>query len=226
VVAVKQRELAGRQKELFHFIRKNPGTHLRELQRRLSVSSMGNLEYHIVTLQKLKLVVEKTEGGYKRYYPVHGAVANKELLSFLRQKIPRRIAILILESMRRQGHFSIEGGEEDEGKSESGGDVERTKSEEGKKKPPDDPGKAGEEQAPSDCGMTPFELMGELGLSPSALSYYLSKMRKKGVLRKEKQGKNVFYIVEKPEEVLKLIISYREGFMDGLVDSFMDAWGL
>jgi len=217
VVAVKQKELAGRQKELFHFIRKNPGTHLRELQRRLSVSSMGNLEYHIVTLQKLNLVVEKREGGYKRYYPVHGAVANKELLALLRQKIPRRIAIFILESMRKQGHFTI--GENGEGE-------ERTGNEEDGKKPPDDPEKAGEEQTPADCGMTPFELMGELGLSPSALSYYLSKMRKKGVLRKEKQGKNVFYIVEKPEEVLKLIISYREGFMDGLVDSFMEAWGL
>lgn len=204
MVAVKQKEIAGRQKEIFHFIKKNPGTHLRELQRRLSVSSMGNLEYHIVTLQKLKLVVERTEGGYKRYYPVHGAVANKELLAFLRQKTPRRIVILILEKMRKDGCLEL--GVEDEGF-------------------PCDPEQAGEKQGP-DCGMTPFELMGELGLSPSALSYYLSKMRKKGVLKKEKHGKNVFYVVEKPDEVLKLIISYREGFMDGLVDSFMDAWGL
>ena len=81
-------------------------------------------------------------------------------------------------------------------------------------------------QGVKECGSTPFELMGELGLSPSALSYYLSKLRKQGVLRKEKQGKNVFYVVEEPKEALKLIISYRESFTDSLVNSFMDAWGL
>ena len=205
MVALKQKELAGRQKEIFHFIKKNPGTHLRELQRRLSVSSMGNLEHHMGTLKRLDLVVEKSEGGYKRYYPVHGAVANKELLAFLRQKVPRRIVILILEKMRKDGCLEL--GVEDEGS-------------------PGDPEQGGKEEGSPDCGMTPFELMGELGLSPSALSYYLSKMRKKGVLRKEKHGKNVFYIVEKPEEVLKLIISYRESFVDNLVNSFMDTWGL
>ena len=68
--------------------------------------------------------------------------------------------------------------------------------------------------------------MGELGLKPSALSYYLSKMRKQEVLRKEKIGKNVFYVLVKPEEVLQTLISYRESFMDRLVNSFMEGWGL
>jgi len=68
--------------------------------------------------------------------------------------------------------------------------------------------------------------MGELGLKPSALSYYLSKMRKQEVLRKEKVGKNVFYVLKKPEEVLQTLISYRESFMDRLVNSFMEGWGL
>ena len=200
---MKKKEPAGRQKEIFHFVQKNPGTHLRELQRRLSVSSMGNLEYHIRVLEKLKLVVERREGGYKRYYPVHGAVKNKELLALLRQKVPRRITILILKKMRKSGHLELE-------------DESEPDPEEKKNKEPD----------PADCGATPFELMGELGLSPSALSYYLSKMRKSKVLRKEKQGKNVFYVVEEPQEALKLIISYRESFTDSLVNSFMEAWGL
>jgi len=76
------------------------------------------------------------------------------------------------------------------------------------------------------CGLTPYDLMGELGLKPSALSYYLSKMRKQGVLRKEKVGKNCFYMLKNPEEVLQTLISYRESFMDRLVNSFMEGWGL
>ena len=203
----KEKKLAGRQKELFHFIEKNPGLHLRELQRRLSVSSMGNFEYHIQILHKLKLVMERTEGGYKRYYPVHGAVKNKALLALLRQKLPRRIVILIIEKMRQQGCLEL---------AKLSGDAAEEDETAAKEKP------AGAKE----CGSTPFELMGELGLSPSALSYYLSKLRKQGVLKKEKQGKNVFYVLEEPKEALKLIISYRESFTDGLVNSFMDAWGL
>lgn len=206
----KRKELAGRQKELYQFIGKNPGLHLRELQRRLEVSSMGNLEYHIQMLEKLKLIVEKTEGGYKRYYPVHGAVKNKELLALLRQKMPRRIVILIIEKMRQQGCLEMA-----RLAGESAGEEEA-----------EGAGKEDLLQGVKECGSTPFELMGELGLSPSALSYYLSKLRKQGVLRKEKQGKNVFYVVEEPQEALKLIISYRESFTDNLVNSFMEAWGL
>ena len=213
---------SGRQQEVYQFIKLNPGTHLREIQRRLSVSSMGNLEYHIVTLKKLKLVVVNTEGGYKRYYPAHDAVKNKKLLALLRQKNPRRIALLILESMRKSGCFDIENGGEQGGEQESdhgsssleGMDV--SNSLEAETLPVD----------PEACGVTPFELMGELGLKPSALSYYLSKMRKQDVLRKEKVGKNVFYVLVRPEEVLQTLISYRESFMDRLVNSFMEGWGL
>ncbi len=206
MISVKTKELAGRQKEIFLFIERNPGTHLRELQRRLDLTSMGNLEYHVQMLEKLKLIVEKHEGGYKRYYPLHGAVKNKELLAFLRQKMPRRIVLLILSKMLDQGCLEI------------------PPPEEGAKKEGEP--SAEEDQSAQACGSTPFELMGELGLSPSALSYYLSKMRKKGILRKEKKGKNVFYVLLKPGETLRILISYRESFVDGLVGAFMESWGL
>lgn len=197
---------SARQQEVYQFIKLNPGTHLREIQRRLSISSMGNLEYHIIMLKKLKLVVENTEGGYKRYYPAHGAVKNKKLLALLRQKNPRRIALLILEHMRKNGCLDIDG--------EDGNNNDQV--------PRHTPPSHDAEK----CGLTPYDLMGELALKPSALSYYLSKMRKQDVLRKEKVGKNVFYVLERPEEVLQTLISYRESFMDRLVNSFMEGWGL
>ena len=125
---------SGRQQEVYQFIKLNPGTHLREIQRRLSISSMGNLEYHIIILKKLKLVVENTEGGYKRYYPAHGAVLNKRLLALLRQKNPRRIALLLLENMRKNGCLSIEHeGENKDEEAAGGGDAGGDGDEEGDK---------------------------------------------------------------------------------------------
>ena len=206
MIGLKNEIIADRQKEILLFIEKNPGTHLREVQRRLSISSMGNLEYHIHKLYKLNLIVEKKVSGYKRYYPFKRAVKNKELLALMRQKIPRRIALLILEKMRKKGNLKIEN------KSKNNISKQKTIS--------------NDVNDFTENGLTPFELMGELGLSPSALSYYLSKMRNKGILTKEKQGKNVFYIARNPEELLKVIILYRESFMDNLVNSFMETWGL
>ena len=302
---------SGRQQEIFEFVRQNPGTHLREIRRRLSISSMGNLEHHMTMLKRLKLVMEQTEGGYKRYYPVHGAVGNKRLLALLRQKNPRRIALLILENMRRNGYLDNGGREERRGRESSGapdrqgyaghgimregekevmggggnqrgmgeegcgqGDVGRVKDlgmnaewqreqeavrgktgqgrdaeAEGEKGTKErGPGQGGDavagvekgtkergsgqggdavaERGERRGGLTPLELMGKLGLKPSALSYYLSRMRKLGVLEKRKVGKNVFYVLTDPAEVLKVLISHRESFMDRLVNSFMDGWGL
>ncbi len=222
----------GRQQEVYQFIKLNPGTHLREIQRRLSVSSMGNLEYHITMLKKLKLVVESTEGGYKRYYPSHGAILNKKLLALLRQKNPRRIALLILESMRKNGCLPIEHNQSEIASTFNAShtspppqfpEVSRIETTATPQTTPSPPPLLPD---PEKCGLTPYDLMGELGLKPSALSYYLSKMRKQGILRKEKVGKNVFYVLEKPEEVLQTLISYRESFMDRLVNSFMESWDL
>ena len=197
-----------RQKDIMRFIERNPGMHLREMQRRLSLSSMGNLEYHINNLRKLKLIVEEADSGYKRYYPAKGAVKNKELLALMRQKLPRRIALLIIEKMRKEGCLEVRNGNAD-----LSDNANSVKTAEG-------------ENDPSKCGLTPHELMGDLGLSASALSYYLSKMRKGGILKREKRGKNVFYIALAPQELLLVIVSYRESFMDGLVNSFMEIWGL
>ena len=219
---MKGKEPVGRQQEVFRFIRLNPGVHLREIQRRLSVSSMGNLEYHIHTLEKLDLIVERTEGGCKRYYPAHGRVKNKKLLALLRQKVPRRIALLILEKMRSAGCLVI--GEPD---GDDSAPPDQAHTEEAQPDAAKDAAQGSKSVSdPVSCGVTPLELMGELDISPSALSYHLSKMRKQGVLRKEKQGKNVYYLVMDPQEVLRIIVSYRESFTDGLVNSFMAARGL
>jgi len=239
VVRWKPQQLVGRQQEVFQFIRLNPGVHLREMQRRLSVSSMGNLEYHITILKRLNLIMEETEGGYKRYYPVQGRVKNKKLLALLMQKVPCRIALLVLDRMRINGCLEM-GGTERDGREETsildndpaGNDPEaddgiqddRGSREVRTEITGSEPGDR--ERDIVSCGVTPLELMEELGLSSPALSYHLSKMHKLGVLGKEKQGKKVYYLVVDPEEVLRIIVSYQQSFTDGLVTSLMAGWGL
>ena len=226
----KPEQLVGRQQEVFQFIKQNPGVHLREMQRRLEVSSMGNLEYHIVTLKRLNLILEETEGGYNRYYPVQGRVKNKKLLALLMQKIPRRIALLILDRMREGGCLEIRdqdmgAGEENSGSEPNARTIEELAELDTVRPEPNNSG-GGEEPDFISCGVTPLELMDELNLSSPALSYHLSKMYKQGILRKEKHGKNVYYTIVDPEEILRLIVSYHQSFTDGLVSSLMAGWGL
>lgn len=83
-------------RRIFDFIRDNPGTHMREIQRRLDLT-LGNLEYHLHYLEKNEMVTVQ-ENGYKRYYPRREVgIEDQKLLGLLRQKIPRRLLILLLE---------------------------------------------------------------------------------------------------------------------------------
>jgi DNA-binding transcriptional ArsR family regulator len=64
--------------------------------RRLGVP-LGTLEYHLKYLVDREYLSIRDEGGYKRYYPV-GTMrsVDKNILSLLRQDIPRRLVMYIL----------------------------------------------------------------------------------------------------------------------------------
>ncbi len=81
---------------IYEFVVSSPGTHLREIQRQIDLP-LGTVEYHLKYLVDKEMLVEKTEGNYKRYYPIgmYGSV-DKKLLSLLRQEIPRRIVMKLL----------------------------------------------------------------------------------------------------------------------------------
>lgn len=85
-------------KRIFDFIRESPGVHLREIQRRLEIP-LGTVEYHVNWLMQEQLIGMKEDGHYKRYYP-SGEIRSeeRELLSILRQEIPRKIVIEILRA--------------------------------------------------------------------------------------------------------------------------------
>jgi predicted transcriptional regulator len=85
-------------RNVYEFIKANPGTHMREIQRRLDMP-IGLLKFHIHYLIKHEIITEKVDRYYKRYY-LTGTVGSvgREVLSVLRQQYPRWIILHLLEN--------------------------------------------------------------------------------------------------------------------------------
>src|SRR5881628_3023103 len=100
ILAVKTR------KDLYDFVRKNPGFHLRELSRALNLS-ITLADYHLRFLEKHELVTSAMDGEYKRFFPRYAlgdaearpALSDREKLAlgFLRQRVPLMVVSFLME---------------------------------------------------------------------------------------------------------------------------------
>ena len=156
---------------VYDCIHQFPGIHLREIQRKLDMP-MGLLEYHLIYLEKNRFVGIQKEGHYKRYYPARSGVKDKVLLALLRQDIPRKILVRLLER-----------------------DVA--------------------------CHS---DILEYFHISPSTLSFHLNKLVKARVLNREKKGRIRYYSIREKEKVIETLITYRESFIDEVVDRFAEMW--
>ncbi len=68
------------------------------------------------------------------------------------------------------------------------------------------------------------ELAEAVSMAPSTLSFYLADMVAKGVLDRQKDGRTSSYSVAEPERVSRVLVTYRRGFLDKLVDRFISLW--
>lgn len=68
-------------------------------------------------------------------------------------------------------------------------------------------------------GSTHAQLKDVLQVPPSTLSTYLSILLKKGVISRERKGKENSYAVVDEESVIKVLLVYRPSFLDKLVDN-------
>jgi len=82
--------------QIYEHILHFPGSHFREIQRHLKLP-VGTLQYHLANLCEDELIIQKRDGEYVRYYAI-GLFTEREkkLLSLLRQKPIRHIAIMLL----------------------------------------------------------------------------------------------------------------------------------
>ena len=86
-----------RRKQIYNFIRRNPGFHLRELQRRLEIP-LSSLEHHIDYMIRHKVLFKQRDGRYVRYFAENSTSEDKKLISALRHERLRQIVLIILET--------------------------------------------------------------------------------------------------------------------------------
>lgn len=85
-----------RRKKIYNFIRKNPGIHLRELQRKLSIP-LSSLEHHVEYMIRKDIIDKEREGRYTRYFAGHLTKEEREVISALRHAKLREIVSIVLK---------------------------------------------------------------------------------------------------------------------------------
>lgn len=93
-------------RQLYEFVRRNPGYHLREIAR-VQKLSITLTDYHLRFLEKHELVSSAMDGEYKRYYPRYlpgdreaiPALSDRQkvILGFLRQPVPLAVLSFLME---------------------------------------------------------------------------------------------------------------------------------
>jgi predicted transcriptional regulator len=68
------------------------------------------------------------------------------------------------------------------------------------------------------------QLSQALGLSPSTISWNLNILIEAGIIDRKKTGRISNFTIVDPSNVSKLIICYKESFLDTLVDGFIEMW--
>lgn len=84
-------------RRIYRLIAKNPGLNLSDISKIIHLS-VQLIDYHTSFLEKYGLITSDKQEGYKRYYPT-GSIGAKEkkYLSILRQEIPLKIVLFLLE---------------------------------------------------------------------------------------------------------------------------------
>ena len=75
-----------------------------------------------------------------------------------------------------------------------------------------------------DTDMNNKELSAAVGLSPSTVSWNLSKLVKAGMIEKDRAGRTSNFTIVDPDLVAELLIYYKESFLDSILDNFIEMW--
>lgn len=85
-------------KEIFEFVRENPGVHFSELARELEMET-GLLQYHLRELEGYDVLESETYNGKRRVFVAHELDEDeRQILATLRYETTRNILLFLLES--------------------------------------------------------------------------------------------------------------------------------
>jgi predicted transcriptional regulator len=74
-------------------------------------------------------------------------------------------------------------------------------------------------------GCSHQDIVSSIHLSPSTTTWHLKKLLDSDIIRSERRGKYNAYLFNVPKEsIMNLLITFRESFLDSLVDSFLELW--
>ena len=83
--------------KVMQFIIENPGSHLRQIKRKLNMS-IGTIQYHLNNLEKQGRIVSEKQSMYRYYFPVGMFEQNeKNILKVLKHETAREIIMAIIE---------------------------------------------------------------------------------------------------------------------------------
>ncbi len=95
-------------RDIYSYIKANPGLHLRALQRTLKLS-LGNLRYHLDYLVKQEILVVNFDGYRKTFFTAHEKFKwDRGVLALLRQRVPREIIIFLIEQPLKSSFSEIQ----------------------------------------------------------------------------------------------------------------------
>jgi len=85
-------------KKIYDLVTRNPGLHLSKIAKLLKMR-ISLVEYHLIYLEKHKLIRSINKGGYSRYY-IEGKIGTteKKILSILRQEIPLKVILYLIKN--------------------------------------------------------------------------------------------------------------------------------
>jgi len=83
--------------KVLQYIQENPGCHLRQIKRELTMS-MGTTQYHLDLLEKQGKISSERHNLFKYYFPIGLFEQNeRDILKILNQETAREILMMILE---------------------------------------------------------------------------------------------------------------------------------
>ncbi len=96
-----------RRQKIYAIIKKNPGMHIRELQRMLDIP-LASLQYHLNYMSRRNVIVEEKSEHYTRYYSNPLDPEEKKLLSVLRHKRLRELVLIISVNKKAKYRLIVE----------------------------------------------------------------------------------------------------------------------
>jgi len=74
-------------------------------------------------------------------------------------------------------------------------------------------------------GCSHQDIVSSVHLSPATITWHLKKLIDNNIIRSERQGRyNAYFLRIPSESITNLLITFRESFVDNLVDGFLELW--